>query len=547
MKPLILALMLLASLSGSAQSRAWNYVLPLTDLNGVTDVATDDDGNFYTTGRFTGSMQLGGRLLRSSSPGPCFYIAKCSASGELLRLTKLEGATDVLPRSIAVDKAGNTYVTGSFLGTLTYNKGRRFTSRTTDSGSDVFLLKCNAAGTVRWIRQADGNQSGIYGYSSGTGVAVDDAGNSYITGSVSGLDIRFENLSFGRGRYQGFVASYTRLGELRWARVLADAPQSGGISSGGGGGVAVSPAGECYLSGTSGRGWALDGITVPGNLGGNLYLARFDTRQGRLVWAQTVAGQGSGGAIDTDKRGVYLGGNFTGTAGFGCYSLTSAGDADGFVARYTPEGRVEWATAVGGANYEAVNDLAVDQKSRRVTLTGLYNFTPQSTNQAFLASFGHTGKLQQLELVGGPGTSSGGELAIDGKGNIYATGVFTGNCLFGPVGVRNTNTQGYLGRYGSRPVRHDDDDDDARSAPAGIALFPNPAQNQVTLQLTGQEHAGQARLYNPQGRVVAEQALPTAATQTEVVFNTTTLPDGLYMLRLETSEQITTRLINVQH
>ena len=112
--------------------------------------------------------------------------------------------------------------------------------------------------------------------------------------------------------------------------------------------------------------------------------------------------------------------------------------------------------------------------------------------------------------------------------------------------MRNTNTQGYLGRYGSRPVRHNDDDD-ARSAPAGIALFPNPAQNQVTLQLTGQEHAGQARLYNPQGRVVAEQAMPTAATQVEVVFNTTALPDGLYMLRLETGEQITTRLITVQH
>lgn len=545
MKSLILALLLLASLSGRAQTRAWNYVLPLTDLNGVTDVATDNDGNFYTTGRFTGSMRLGDRLLRSNGPGPCLYVAKCSASGELLHLTQLEGATDVLPRSIAVDKAGNTYVTGSFLGTFTYNRGQQFSSRTADSGSDVFLLKCNAAGIVRWIRQADGNQSGIYGYSTGTGVAVDNAGNSYITGSASGLDIRFEDLSFGPGRYQGFVASYTRRGELRWARVLADAPQSGGFSSGGGGGVAVGPAGECYLSGTSGRGWALDGTTVPGSPGGNLYLARFDTRQGQLVWAQTVAGQGSGGAIGTDKHGVYLGGNFTGTAGFGRFLLASAGDADGFVARYTSEGRIEWATAVGGTNYEAVNDLAVDQKSRKVTLTGLYNFTTQSTNEAFLASVSSTGQLQQLELVAGPGTSSGGKLAIDGRDNVYTTGVFTGNCLFGPVGLRGgTSTQGYLGRYGGRPLRHDD----VSALPTpGITLFPNPAQNQLTLQLTGREHAGQARLYNPQGRVVAEQALPTAAARAEVIFDTTALPNGSYVLRLETNAQIITRLVAVQH
>ena len=552
MKQLRLLLMLLffgTGFGARAQQSVWTSVLPVSDLNGAMAVATGPDGNAYLTGRFTGSMPLGGTVLSSTRPGPCLFIAKLSPAGQVLRVTKLEGATGVLPRAIAVDEDGNAYVTGQFQGTLTYNGGQQTTGRLTESGGDnIMLVKCGANGTVRWVQQADGNQGTPYGNSYGAAVAVDKQGNSYISGRANGPDIRFGALSYGARRNQGFLASYNRQGQLRWAKVLAALPPGFGISPAGG--VAVDNAGHCYLSGYSVRGWTLDGISVlcPGTAtGNNLYLARFDTRQGQLLWGQALPADGNAEALAVDKQGdVYVGGIFSGTVPFGPVVLTSSGDVDGFVARLDPDGSVDWATALGGPNYDAVNSLAVDQKSRKVFVSGMMNFTPAGTNQAFISTLNANGRVQGTELVGGPGTSSSGSLALDGDKNVYSTGIFTGSCHFGALARNSTASQAYLARYGSRQHSRNagnDDNDDFRML--ALNLFPNPAQNQLTLRLTDQAGAGQATLYNHLGRPVASRTIqPTAA---DVSFDTTALPDGLYVLRVAAQGKTTTQMVTVQH
>ncbi len=544
MKQLFFAFFLLAGLVAHAQPTAWAFTFPISDANGVMDVATDGNGYVYVTGRFTGALELG--ATRLTGAGLCLFIAKCNANGRVLRVTKLGATTDVLPRSIVVDKAGNCYVTGNFLGTLRYNRGQQqITSASKEGGGAVFLLKCAPSGSVSWVRQADGgrNLDEQNSYCSGTGVAVDRAGNSYVTGAVTGANIRFGPLTFGPRLYQGFLASYSRQGRLRWARVFSALPGSFGTSPGGG--VAVDNAGSCYLAGNTAGGWQLDGISLLNANGSNNYLARFEARQGRLLWALAVPGESNGGAIATDQLGdVCVGGSFSGKAAFGNITLTSAGEADGFVARYDPDGALDWATALGGPGYDGVSDLAIDQKSRQVFTTGLMNFTAQGTNQSFLARLNSDGRVEQQELVGGPGTSSGGTLAIDGKSNVYTAGVFTGSCRFGAIALSGAFTQSYFGRYGSGLKPHKDAD--VLSGPE-ISIFPNPAQSQFTLRLAGQEQAARATLYNQQGRAVANHALQPTASFTDVAFDTSALPDGLYLLRLESDQKATTRVVKVEH
>jgi Beta-propeller repeat len=259
MKTLLTILLFLTGLGAHAQASDWTFLLPVADLNGVMAIATGPDGSSYITGRFVGSLVLGATTLRSTAPGQCLYVAKCSPTGQVLRATLLEGATSVLPRAITVDAAGNCYVTGSFRGTLSYNQGQHTTAQTmAPGGTDIFLLRCGPGGRVRWVSQATGGTSASS--CTGIGVATDCAGNSYITGSANGDNLRFGNQTFGARRFQGFVASYDAAGQLRWARVW-DNPAPG-FSSSPGGAVAVDNAGNCYVSGTSLRGWTLDGITL---------------------------------------------------------------------------------------------------------------------------------------------------------------------------------------------------------------------------------------------------------------------------------------------
>ena len=212
------------------------------------------------------------------------------------------------------------------------------------------------------------------------------------------------------------------------------------------------------------------------------------------------------------------------------------------MARYNPNGDVDWATALGGPTYEVVNALTVDQKSRKNFALGFLNLPSRGTNQSFLTRLSATGQVQQMERVGGSGTSSGGRLAIDVQNSVFTTGVFTGTCQFGQIVLNGVATQCYLWHYSSRMAGPAD-----RNEALAINTFPNPAQSQFTLRLSNPNQPGRATLYNQPGHTVAQHALRPGAAAVEALFDTASLPDGLYTLRLEASQQISTRLLMMQH
>ncbi|UYZ59183.1 T9SS type A sorting domain-containing protein [Hymenobacter latericus] len=546
MKQLLLALCLFLSISAQAQpgGATWQWAQPVADINGVMDVATDAAGFVYVTGRVAGTLQLGGTQLTSPGGGISVYVAKCRPSGEVVWATQLPSSATALGFSVQADVQGNTYVAGTFSGTLSYGGNQQITSQTPASGEAGFLLKCNAAGQVQWVQQISASGTELYGTCSAWAVALDVMGNAYLTGQASGSQVHIGGFAFANRERQTYLASYTPQGTVRWAQMWQSLLSYGGNQ---GRSLAVDNYGNCYLSGSQFGGMQLAGQSIPANSSHSLFLAKLDARQGQLQWLQAPAADGDGKSLATDHRGnVYLAGWFSGSSTFGSHTLTSRGATDVAVVRYNRDGRVAWATALGSAAADYDGDLAVDKMTGKVFLSGVMNLTSQSTNQAFLVQLQPNGAAQPPVLVGGPGTSSSTALALDRDNTVFTAGVFTGTCQFGGKALSSTFTSGYLASYGTLRGRNQLAETKATPA-AETSVYPNPAREQFTLRLQGYDaQPVRAVLLSQLGRRVAEQTLQPAGPVAETTFSTANLPTGVYILRLEHGQRVTTRAVTVQ-
>jgi Beta-propeller repeat len=100
----------------------------------------------------------------------------------LVYLTYLGGSSPDLARAIAVDSAGNAYVTGF---TRSTNSPTANALQATLNGfQDAFVTKLNAAGTAFVYSTYLGGG----GSDDGQGIALDPANNAYITGSTTSMD-----------------------------------------------------------------------------------------------------------------------------------------------------------------------------------------------------------------------------------------------------------------------------------------------------------------------------------------------------------------------
>jgi uncharacterized repeat protein (TIGR01451 family) len=142
-------------------------------------VALDAEGNAYITGQTESSNFPGASPLQSAKGSATdAYVLKINPSGSaLVYATYLGGNGSDTGNSIAVDSAGNAYVTGlTGSGNFPTTAGALQSSK---SGSiDAFATKLNAAGNaIAYSTFLGGNN-----FDQGFGIGVDASGNAYVTG-----------------------------------------------------------------------------------------------------------------------------------------------------------------------------------------------------------------------------------------------------------------------------------------------------------------------------------------------------------------------------
>jgi hypothetical protein len=381
----------------------------------------DRTGNSTVTGHFSGTAIFGSTTLTSKG-GSDLFVAKLDSSGEWLWATSASGGSR--GHGIAVDSSGNSYITGNINDTASFGS----TTLTSRGGEDLFVAKLDSTGKWIWAVSAGGTTR-----DDGYGIAVDGTGASYVTGRF------FDTASIGsasltsKGLGDLFVAKLDSTGKWMWA------VSAGGSGDDRGNDIAVDSEGNSTFTGRSIGPVSFGSTTLPGGRG--IIVAKLDST-GRWLWAVSAGSGGHtevGEGIALDSEGnVHVTGDFQDTATFGATSLTAKGLVDVFVAKLDSAGHWQWAVSTGTVNVDHGTGISVDDAGNS-TITGTL-IDPVIPNEPveseiFVAKLDSTGRLLWTLSTehSSPGsyTNFAAEIAVDGAGNSYATGTFSGTAAFG--------------------------------------------------------------------------------------------------------------------
>lgn len=323
--------------------------------------------------------------------------------------------------AIVTDDSGNVYVTGQIEFTSVFDN---FTLSSYGQ-HDIMVAKYDAAGVLKWIRKAGGLEGDI-----GLGIGIDSRHNVYVTGEIEGVARFSSSITLtSSGNNDGFIAKYDVNGSVLWAKRFGNSS-----SSDKGRAIAVSPSGNCYITGNFSSSVSFGSITLNSNGGKDIFVVKYDTN-GNVGWAKKAGGSkqdcGFGIAIDFLEN-VYITGAFTSSATFKTTTITNSGKYSTFLAKYNSGGSFQWAKAAGTCcDSTQANAVTLDEEGN-IYIAGLFavkakfsSITVQSygLKDIFIAKYSPTGSVLWAKYAGGSKDDIAYGITYDKNNHrIYLTG-----------------------------------------------------------------------------------------------------------------------------
>jgi len=355
---------------------------------------------------------------------------------------------------IAVDDAGNTYITG-YTGSANFPM-RNPIQPTNAGGNDVFVTKINAAGSEL-----------VYSTYLGGGardrnpnITVDGEGNAYVVGTTESTDFPMRNpiQPTNAGLEDVFVTKINAAGsDLVYSTYL------GGIWGDFGQQIAVDAFGNTYVAGYTGSAdFPMRNPIQTTHAGGrDVFVTKFNAAGSDLVYSTFLGGSGfewfAGGIAVDDAGNTYVSG-MTDSTDFPVRNPIQpayAGLRDAFVTKINAAGSdLVYSTYLGGSAYDAGDGIAVDAAgnayvSGRTESTDFPMRNPiQPTHggnwDVYVTKINAAGSdLIYSTYLGGSARDWGGTIAVDRSGNLYMTGGTTSTDFPTENPIQPANAGGY--------------------------------------------------------------------------------------------------------
>ena len=361
-----------------------------------------------------------GAAVLGTPPGIDCAIVKYSPSGAVVWAKHISGpatgasaTVTITPHGITTDASGNVIVIGYFglagsttQATVDFDPGAGVANLTNTGGWDPFIWKLDANGNFLWARTFGSTTPNTATDERAWDVATDSSGNVYVSGFIQGT----YDLDAGAG-----VASFTSAGEK------------------------------------------------------DTFLVKYDAN-GTYVWGFTIPDTGDTAtslkenSVCLDSLGhVFLAGHFNGTADFdpspGTANLTSAGNADMFIARYdAATGAYQTTVRIGNGNNDTAPSGTLRCESGNLYMTGKFRGTVDLNPGAAVNSVTNAGTTDNIwvssytsdlayrwgfSIASGNGLDGGHRVDFDPTGNgLYVAGWFSGVSDFdGGAGTYNLTSK----------------------------------------------------------------------------------------------------------
>ncbi|MEP7234367.1 MAG: hypothetical protein ABI778_03635 [Ignavibacteriota bacterium] len=315
------------------------------------------------------------------------FIAKFDGAGAIQWATYFGGDNGEAVggnRSIACDRGGHIYITGSTFSHTGLTTPGAYDTILIGTSVDCFIAKFQSSGNLQWASLYGGPAA-----DAGWAIATDAPGNVYFGGNTSSTTsvATFSGFqpAYGGGQSDGFIVKFNSVGAFNWGSYC------GGTAADNLSGLCIDAAGNIYGCGYT---MSTTGIATPGAY-------------------QSVSGSAANG------------------------------NNDAFIFKLNILGKRQWATYFGGVDADEAEDITVNSdklivvgetESRTAIATAdayqttLTAFTPPPPfppvyhSGAFLAKFDFAGGRIWSSYYGGEFTDYGYGCAIDRDNNLILVG-----------------------------------------------------------------------------------------------------------------------------